>query len=46
MFNLFKRDPAQEKLRIPHELRSVTAAGAANAGNILNGAGLNGKFSR
>jgi hypothetical protein len=46
MFNLFKRDPAQEKLKIPHELVSVTAAGASNACNILNGAGLKGKFSR
>ena len=46
MFNLFKRDPAQEKQRIPIELFSVTLAGASNACNILNGAGLKGKFSR
>jgi hypothetical protein len=46
MFNLFKRDPAQEKLKIPVELFSVTMAGASNACNILNGAGLKGKFSR
>jgi hypothetical protein len=46
MFNLFKRDPAQEKLKIPQELLFVTAAGASNACNILNGAGLKGKFSR
>jgi hypothetical protein len=47
MFNLFKRDSAQEKLRIPVQLFSVTAAGASNACNILNGAGLMGKkFSR
>jgi hypothetical protein len=46
MFSLFRRDPAMEKLRIPGELLSVTAAGAANAGNILNCAGLRGKFSR
>jgi hypothetical protein len=45
MFNLFKRDPDQEKLKIPAELFSVTAAGASNACNILNGAGLKGKFS-
>jgi hypothetical protein len=46
MFNLFKRAPAQQKLKIPLELFSVTAAGASNACNILNGAGLKGKFSR
>jgi hypothetical protein len=46
MFNIFKRDPAQEKLRIPVELFSVTAAGTRNVCNILNGAGLTGKFSR
>ena len=46
MFNLFKRDPAQEKLKIPAELFSVTLAGASNACNILNGAGLNGRFNR
>ena len=36
MFNLFKRDPAQEKLKIPIELFSVTLAGASNTCNILN----------
>ena len=47
MFNLFKRDPVREKLKIPGELFSVTLAGASNACNILNGASLNGKlFSR
>jgi hypothetical protein len=46
MFNLFKRNPAKEKLKIPVELFSVTAAGASNACNILNGAGLKEKFSR
>jgi hypothetical protein len=47
MFNLFKRDPVREKLKIPNELFSVTLAGASNACNILNGASLNGKmFSR
>jgi hypothetical protein len=46
MFNLFKRDPARERLKIPTELFSVTATCAANAANILNGAGLRGKFSR
>src|ERR1017187_1518780 len=47
MFNLFKRDPVREKLKIPGELISVTLAGASNACNILNGASLNGKlFSR
>jgi len=44
MFNLFKRDPVREKLKIPAELFSVTLAGASNACNILNGASLNGKF--
>lgn len=46
MFDFFKRDPAREKLKIPGELFSVTAACAANACNTLNGAGLKGKFSR
>jgi len=46
MFNLFRRDPAREKLKIPVHLFGVTLAAAANASNILNGAGLKGKFSR
>lgn len=46
MFGFFKRDPAQEKLRIPKALFGSAVAGAANACNILNGAGLKGKFSR
>ena len=47
MFNLFKRDPVREKLKIPSELFSVTLAGASNACNILNGASLSGNvFSR
>jgi len=45
MFNLFKRDPVREKLKIPAELFSVTLAGASNACNILNGASVTyGKF--
>ena len=44
MFNLFKRDPAQEKLKIPIELFSVTLAGASNACNILNLAIFNANF--
>ena len=46
MFNLFKRDPVREKLKIPTWLYWVTLTGASNACNILNGAGLQGKFSR
>jgi hypothetical protein len=46
MLNFLKRDPARERLKIPGALFSVTLAAAANAGNILNGAGLKGKFSR
>ena len=46
MFDLFRRDPVREKLKIPSELYWVTLAGASNACNILNGAGLEGKFSR
>ncbi|MGA2821883.1 MAG: hypothetical protein ABSF61_14695 [Anaerolineales bacterium] len=46
MFIIFKRDPAQEKLKIPNELFGVTPTAAGNACNILNGAGLKGKFSR
>jgi hypothetical protein len=45
MFNLFKRDPVREKLKIPTWLYWVTLTGASNACNILNGAGLQGKFS-
>ena len=45
MFNLFKRDPVREKLKIPVELFTVTLAGASNACNILNGASVTyGKF--
>ena len=44
MFNLFKRDPVQERLKIPSELFSVTLAGASNACNILNLASFNAKF--
>jgi hypothetical protein len=46
MFNISKRDPAQEKLKIPNELFGATVAAAGNACNIPNGAGLKGKFSR
>jgi hypothetical protein len=46
MFNFFKRDPVREKLKIPTWLYWVTLTGASNACNILNGAGLQGKFSR
>ena len=46
MFNLFKRDPVREKLKIPTWLYWVTLTGASNACNILNGAGLQGKFNR
>jgi len=46
MFDFLKRDPAKEKQKIPSEVFSVTAAGAVNACNILNGAGLRGRFNR
>jgi hypothetical protein len=46
MFNFFKCNPIREKLKIPTELFTVTLAGASHACNILNGAGLDGKFSR
>ena len=48
MFNIFKRDPVREKLKIPAELFSVTVAGAANACNTLNLTHFNyhEKFSR
>ena len=46
MFNIFKRDPVREKLKIPTFLYWVTLTGASNACNILNGAGIKGKFSR
>jgi hypothetical protein len=46
MFGLFKRDPSRAKLRIPLELFSASAAGGSHACNILNGAGLKGKFRR
>jgi hypothetical protein len=46
MFNLLKRDPSQDKLKIPQELLSATLASAVNACNVLKLAGLSGKFSR
>jgi hypothetical protein len=34
MFNLFKREPIREKLKITAELFLVTLAGASNACNV------------
>jgi hypothetical protein len=46
MFSFFKRNPAKDMQRIPVELFSAALAGGSNACNILNGAGLQRKFSR